>query len=204
MDVVIEIIQTIFDVLSNIVRYFAGATAEAELRPDLPIVAAIVIILTFMVGSGCWAGAIAEARRHFMKRHFILGFFIPGVYPIFILFAMDVKGAKEREQAWKEKQEKEEQEAAARRLNEEGTATGQKAAAEKSEFDLAYFKRISLDKDGNPTGPWCITFGDTEATAQRIVEALPNAVVIQTQAEDGTNQTIRIPYAKITGCKAVA
>ena len=178
MDVVIEIIQTIFDVLSNIVRYFAGATAEAELRPDLPIVAAIVIILTFMVGSGCWAGAIAEARRHFMKRHFILGFFIPGVYPIFILFAMDVKGAKEREQAWKEKQEKEEQEAAARRLNEEGTATGQKAAAEKSEFDLDYF--------------------------QRIVEALPNAVVIQTQAEDGTNQTIRIPYAKITGCKAVA
>ena len=61
-------------------------------------------------------------------------------------------------------------------------------------------KRYSI----HVNGPWCITFGDTEATAQRIVEALPNAVVIQTQAEDGTNQTIRIPYAKITGCKAVA
>lgn len=201
MDVVFEIIQTIFDVLSNIVSYFTRATIEAGLHPDPLVVIAIVIVFTILVGSGCWAGGIAEMRRHPMKRHFILGFLVPGVYPIFIMFTMDVKGAKERERAWKEKQEKE---AAARRLTTEVVEGAQQVEAPQTPFDLAYFKEIALDKDGNPTGPWLITFGDTETTAQRIVETLPSAVVVQVLAEDGKAQTIRIPYAKITGCKPAA
>jgi hypothetical protein len=115
-----------------------------------------------------------------------------------IIFAMDVKGAKERERAWREKQEKEAEE------RRRAAALAEEAAPEeavKTRFDQAYFKDIAFDKDGNPTGSWFITFGEVETNVQRIVEALPAAVVVQMQAEDGTAQTIRIPYAKITDCK---
>ena len=53
---------------------------------------AMLLVFTVMLGSGCWAASIALSRRHSGWLHFLLGFFLPGLYPVVILFAMNLKG----------------------------------------------------------------------------------------------------------------
>ena len=90
------IIRAIIDTVTSITQFFVEKTTAAGIDPNWEIVFVLCVLLTLWLGSGCWAGSIAEARRHSDKVHFLLGLLVPWAYPLTILFAMDVKGAKDR------------------------------------------------------------------------------------------------------------
>lgn len=201
-----DVIRSIVLGIGSLIDYFVGKTAEAGISPDPLICALLLIILTVWIGFGCWAGSIAGARKHSQMPHFILGMCIPVIYPLIIMFVLDVKGAKERQKKLQELRADEEK---ARAEKEAGGA--EKAAdapevmpggvpEEEPVFDAQYFENIRLDDDGNPTGPWSIVCGESQFHVLGIVECLAEVLVVETEARDGQIQKMRLPYAKITQC----
>ena len=200
MDVVFEVIRMVCGIIASVVGFFADKTTQAQVQPDPSIVIGMIAGATVLLASGCWAGAIADARRHSPALHFIMGCGLPVVYPVLILFGLDVKGAKAREKAREAERKREQENTELRKSIREDR--GEVVEEEEDlQFDQAYFKRIALDSDGNPTGPWAITYNDAVTTTQRIVDALESAVVIQIEGNDGSLQKIRVPYKKITACE---
>ena len=203
MDVVYDVVVLICTIIGNVVGFFADKTTAAQVQPDPAIVGGMLAGGAVLLASGCWAGAIADARRHSTPLHFFIGAALPGVYPILILFGMDVKGAKAREKEREEEKKKEEEEQALKKSIRADRGEKVEEEEEVLQFDMAYFKHIALDDDGVPTGPWRIVYGDIETTAQCIVEALESAVVIQIESSDGSPQKIRVPYKKVISCDRV-
>jgi len=201
---VVGILQSILRVLTAWTNFFIDRTVEAGINPDPEILLILVVVLTVWLGMACWASSIAAARRHSPKLHFVIGLAIPLVYPLVILFAMDVKGARARQkQIEAEEIERLEEE----RLRELAARGDGADAASKGEgeadtiFDMAFFKRIAHDEDGQSTGPWLIRYANSEVIAPTIVDTLDHAVVIEIHQEGKDQlQKIRIPYAAIASC----
>jgi len=184
-------------------------TATAALADDanLGFTAILLIVVTVALMSGCWASSIAETRLHSPKFHFFIGLLLPLVYPLVILFAMpaDLPGtalASEEPKPWED--EPAPQKAAAGASPAEGGAPGTPESAEddEDEFNPGYFRRIARDADGNFVGSWKITTDAQTFIADRILESLPNVVVIETSSLGRQNkpQRLRIPYSKIVSC----
>lgn len=202
---VVSIFQSLLRVLTAWTTFFIDRTVEAGIKPDIEVVLLIMVVLTVWLGMACWASSIACARRHSPKFQFAVGLVIPLVYPLILLFAMDVKGARARQkQLEAEEAERLEEE----RLRELAAGTGGDGAEgakdqeeEDTIFDMAFFKRIAHDEDGQATGPWLIRYANNEVIAPSIADTLDQAVVIEIHQE-GTDQLqrIRIPYATITSC----
>jgi len=201
---VVSIFQSFLRVLTAWTSFFIDRTVEAGIKPDIGVVLLIMAVLTVWLGMACWASSIASGRRHSPKFHFAIGLVIPLVYPLITIFAMDVKGARTRQ---KQLEAEEADRLDEERLRELAAGTGGDAAAEGRDqeedtvFDMAFFKRIAHDEDGQSTGPWLIRYANNEVIAPNIVDTLDHAVVIEIHQE-GTDQLqrIRIPYATIISC----
>lgn len=180
--------------------FFAGAalnTLDAGLQTNPVTLLLLIGGITIWLGAACWAASIAEARLYSPKLHFFAGLFLPILYPIILLFAMDVKYQKTAAGTDSGTAAAPEQ-----APEEDGDAPEEDEEENVPEFDQDYFKEISRDENGNFVGPWRITFGDNEAVAQKIVDPLPHVVVIETvpSGSKGKPQRLRIPYGKIEAC----
>lgn len=198
-----DILFSLWGAFLAMVAFFQEKTVEANIDVWPPLIIAVVFLVTIWLASGCWAGSIAGARRHSIKTHFVLGLLVPYLYPAVCLFAMDIKGARERAEAQRRQLEAEEQEREMRERAAELERAEQLAAGlgeAQQVYDQEYFSDIMLDEDGSPTGPWVIGFGETVVHARRICEALANVVVVEIADNTGQTQRIRVPYAKITSC----
>jgi hypothetical protein len=198
-----DILISLWGSFVSLVAFFAEKTTEAGIDVDPLLIAILVVFLSVWLASGCWAGSIAGARRHPIRTNFALGILVPFFYPLFCLFFMDIKGAKERARSQKAEEEAAEaerqmREKAGQMETDEARVAGMRRG--EPQMDAAYFKKIMLDDDGNPTGPWAIRFGETTVQARRICEVLQNAVVVEVGSGDGGEQRIRVPYAKISSC----
>jgi hypothetical protein len=205
MVIIKDILIGLWGSFVSLVAFFAEKTQEAGIDADPLILAALVILLTVWFGSAAWAGSIAGSRHHSTKLHFVLGLVVPYLYPLIILFAMDVKGAGERERTRKEQQEaqiaaEEEKRRVAEMLETPQDEFDAEPVEEKPDWDMEYFDRISRDENGNPTGPWRIVYGDTEVIALRIVDALPQNVLVEVEGDDERGHRLRIPYSRIVSC----
>lgn len=209
MDIVLDIIRSLLDALGSLIMVFADKTEQAQVDADPGLVMFLLLALTIWLGSGCWAGSIAAMRRRSAKLHFLLGLAVPYLYPVAILFMLDIKGAHARGAHQKTAPEPGSDPSAVGSADfdsgaepplPEDSAT---ILAQESEtvFDRQYFKRIALDEDGNATGPWRIRYNDAEVVARKICDALPHAVVIEAPGIGDKVQRLRIPYDKITACE---
>lgn len=197
-----DILILIWEGFMGVVRFFAERTTEAGVEVDPLILIGLVVILTIWLGSGMWASSIAASRRHSGKLHMAGGLLIPYLYPLIIMFALDIKGTKERERqkvADEEKRQAEEEEK--KRIAEMMGRAEAEAEEQEQSFTPEYFDSIARDEEGNPTGPWRIVFGDTEVKALRIIEPLPEALSVEIEGRDGEPQKFRIPYSRITECE---
>lgn len=187
-------------------QFFAGETAGAGISLSLGTVVGIVIVLTICMASAFWAGSVAASRKHSMWLHALIGLVAPIVYPAVIMFTLDLKGAKDREQA------RIEQEAAAKAEQAErerlahvmGRAPGDEedgAEAGAVSYDHDYFKRIARNESGQLTGPWMISYNNQSVCALHIVDCLDEVLVIEIEIPSGDRQRIRIRYALIEGCE---
>lgn len=183
----------------DITLWFAKETEKAELDADPGLTLVLALLLTFLLGSACWAASIAQARRHSVWLHFTAGLLLPWLYPFVILFAMGIKGEKEmlakREAAKRAKEERE----AERQRNIALSAP----PVEEPEADAGivwkrnYFERIARDRDGKPAGPWNVQFNGVVIRVIRILEAQDELVLVEQSDARGQTSRLRIPYAKI-------
>ena len=66
-----------------------------------------------------------------------------------------------------------------------------------SRFNPEYFHRIAFDENGQPLGPWRIFYSGNEMNVNKIVDILPEVIVVETEGAGGKVQRMRIPYTKI-------
>lgn len=202
-----DILVGLWQALLSLIQYFSARTQAAGIEVDPLLMVILLVGLTGWLFSGCWASSIASSRRHSALAHFVLGLCVPYAYPLFILFAMDIKGAKAREQ--KQQAAKAKEAAAAEERQRVAELVGRDVLAEpetaepaaEKRFDAAYFERIARDEQGNPTGPWRITFGGNEVKVLRILEPLPDVVSVEIETREGGRAKFRIPYGRITECE---
>ncbi|MBO4511262.1 MAG: hypothetical protein J5746_00705 [Victivallales bacterium] len=182
----------------NLVGGYADATHKAEFDYDFGMAFMLAVIILFFVGSACWAASIATSRRYMAIPHFLLGLVFPWIYPLVILFALDIKGHKQMiRAAEQEKQEKERAEAERQKniaINTDGKA--EQKVVDDNGFNQARFSAIIRNADSEP-GPWKVVFSGNEMIVTKVLEALPELVSVEVQGDGGKTFTMRIPYAKM-------
>jgi len=204
-----DILLGLWQALLSLVHFFADRTSKAGIEIDVLIIALWLAAIAVWLLSACWASSIASSRRHSALLHFLAGLCVPIGYPLFILFAMDIKGAKARERKQQEAMAKgqeveDEKRRVAEMVGQELTAMPDEPAepqAPEPVFTTEYFTRIARDEQGNYAGPWRVVFGGTEVKVLRILEPLAEVVSVEIETRDGGKAKFRIPYARITVCE---
>ena len=176
------------------------------LQDNIPLVAGTFFVTVIWLMSGCCASTISELRKRGQWLHLFLGLLIPWVYPVFIFFTMTVKrgdGTKEEDVAAE---------------HADGAPPPKKVPGMKGalvdedlgleeeldalpEWNPVRLKEMATDLEGNPRGPFVflLTNGH-EQRAERILDALPMAVVIEIVDFNENTQRLRIPYGEIENC----
>lgn len=161
----------------------------------------MLLVFTFMLGSGCWAASIALARRHAGWLHFLLGFFLPLVYPCVILFAMNLKGESQRRKRLEEDRRKKEQQEIERRkmLELQGAVQSEQeqSGSEEKVWNQRYFERLARTDSGEPAGPWDVVVAGNSFVVLQILDPQESVVLVETSGREGGTQKLRIPYSKI-------
>ena len=88
-----EILSYLLDAWETVVD-FAMMAFYARVVPDWHFILQVFLIGAFFLGSAFLAATIAESRRHKIKFHFLLGLFIPYIYPL--IMALRMKTAQEK------------------------------------------------------------------------------------------------------------
>lgn len=167
---------------------------------ELPAALLIFLLTMFMIGSGCWSASIAISRRHSGWLHFLIGAFLPGVYPVVIMFTMGLKGERQRKK--KMLVERQAQASAAEEkkkvLELQGVLPEEVVEEEDTDkFNARYFTKIARDAEGNKAGPWKVVFAGHEVVVQEVQEVQEDFVLVLMDGSEGANQKLRIPYTKI-------
>lgn len=148
------------------------------------------LLSAVIVGSGAFASSIAESRIRGRDFHFFLGMLIPVVYPIIILVSLPRKEFKKEE---------------VKTMDQIKEFTEEKSG----EFDLSsslnydFFQGAMFDETGNPRGPFIMSVDNVELRVERIAEVLPKIVVLETVNSDGKQQTMRLPFSRISSCHEI-
>ncbi|NMA46694.1 MAG: hypothetical protein GX945_09045 [Lentisphaerae bacterium] len=170
---------------------------KAEIEADPLLIIVIALVVVFFLGSAFWALSIASSRRHNPQIAFLLGLALPWVFPLLILFTMDVKGerARRRQEA---REQKERDEAAALRAEEERRAAEEALAKDfHAKWTQSYFEKLARKADGSPAGPFAVGFAGQTLRVEQIVEVQPTLVLVEFKDAHGEIQRMRIPFAKI-------
>lgn len=170
----------------------------------LSLLIPLVIILAWLF-SGTVASTVAELRGHGPFFHFVAGLILPVLYPLFVLFFLPVKKAKNKS---KQEDENVQHAEGVPPVKKAPSKPGGDGAIEEALTDTqqgkvynqAFFHALSFDEEGNPRGPFMITVDGEEVRAERIIEAMPVVVVIETIDAANKAQRIRLPYDRIEGC----
>jgi|GEM_PF-1591195 hypothetical protein len=175
-------------------------------------VAICVAVITVWIWSGCFASSVAETRMHGPLKHFIAGLVIPILYPLIILVALPYRTVKETVAAATNEERIERVDGPPPAEMLPVASIGEDGSVGLIDPDMldatvtfgeSYFKHRAVDSTGRALGPYVITVGGDELRAERIVEVLRNAVVIEIAITGGEGQTLRIPYDKIDNCVEV-
>ncbi len=193
------LLQQAWQKIVDITLWFAKETEKAELDADPGMAMVIALVLTFLLGSACWAASIAQARRHSIWLHFTLGLLLPWVYPLVILFAMNIKGEKEMIAKLEAKKREQEEREAERQRNIDLLNPPEEEPEPDASivWKRSYFERIARDREGKPAGPWDVQFNGVVLRIVRIIEAQDELVVVEQLDARGQISRLRIPYAKI-------
>lgn len=174
-----------------------------------PIVLVGVVAAGVVVGSAAFASSIAESRLRSRNLHFLIGMFIPVIYPALAFVALPRR-------KYHRKGDDDIYDLGAGKRSDgapppDGPALPPKQVADKGDslsgsalptsYDDIFFKGLLFDEGGNARGPFILTIDDVEVRIERILDAMPEVAVLETMNSDGKQQTLRIPYTRINGCR---
>ena len=200
IDAFYALVKKAFLTVAGAAKDMDEATAKAEFAADGGTTLLIVLLSLALLGSAFWAASIASARRYNPFLHFLLGLFLPWVWPLYMLFCFDLKGEKARRAAMaaeaqaKAEAEAERQKDLAVTWGVENTAATE---TEETEFTPKRFESIARREDGSKAGPWEVGFNGLKFHVLTIEEVLPQVVKVNFLDEKARISQIRIPYARI-------
>jgi hypothetical protein len=176
-------------------------TEKAQLKADPMTAILIAIGLTFWLGSAFWAASIASCRRHASLPHFLMGLILPWIWPLYILFNMEIKGERERKELAAQEAAKREAEEAEKARQLEAVIKEQRGLIRddgvKGGYTRDYFLAISRKEDGTPGGPWKAVFFDREVLVKQILEVLDEVISVEMVDRKGKMSKMRMPFNKI-------
>ena len=170
---------------------------------DLAIYTGIMCVCLW---SASYSASIGEIRLRRPWIHFLFGLFIPVIYPAIALFKLPtfkaVSRTGEKEQEYETGEGPPPVEIAAPIFESAAPTVVNPEMLEKTHvaFDQNYFKKIAIDVAGNYRGPFLLTINDEKLKAERIIDPLPNVLLVEFISADGKLQNIRIPYKNIEAC----
>ena len=167
------------------------------------------VLAGLVIGSGSFAGSVAEARNRNRLLHLLAGCLVPVIYPVAVFYLMTYREKQVKERRVKEEHEQYERTDGAPPpdappLVDEAMAppevTAELLGKANVGYDQAFFKQMTYDEKGNYRGPFLFVVNDEEFKVERIVSALDNVVVIENLSSDGKTQRLRIPYKRVQSC----
>lgn len=213
MDILVIIKDIFFGIFTTIITIVSNCytqTMESGLTPDwgTAIFKSFAYVLVF--GSPFAAASIAETRGKNRLVHFVLGFMLPWVYPVVIFFTMPKTSMVEekKKDLDQEPQHAEEPNAIPESHIKSVKDEDQKLKPQEpapAEINHLYFEKISSDETGKPLGPYNLILSDgRKVEISRIVNALPDLVVVEIIEGDNKKRTVRFPYSKIKSCEILS
>lgn len=179
---------------------------RAGLNPDWTSLLTFSMLIAFLLGSPFAAATMAELRGKKRFFHFMLGLFLPWIYPVYMFIRLIKEPAKEIHVKQNETLADDEKNVLGE-VPESHLKYEYEDGKEAPSIDNApvmeqkYFARIASDEAGNPLGPYVLELYDGRIVeVSRIADALPNVVILEV-VEGGRSNTIRLPYAKIKICR---
>lgn len=171
---------------------FNKALASEGLLPICLLGSFFVLVL---IASAAFSASIAESRIRNRNFHFLLGFLLPVLYPAAAFALM-------KRRRFKSEEEEEESEfKSSTKVAEDAQDTGLRDFD--NLFNHDYFKEMMFDNNGSLRGPFQMRIDDVDLRVERISDVLPKVVVIETINADGNQQTMRLPFERITGCREI-
>ncbi len=200
-----------------------GALSDAPLLWWGASVALLLLSLLLLLGSGVWSVRIASARNRPEYRHFAGGILLPLVYPISLLLLLKRRETADddigspvrprteftqpRTQPKKiEFPEHLKHRPIGRREDEGLNFSAADNSGNPKDFAAyrTYFEKLMTraERSRRRQLAFIISYNGDSVVAERIVEILQTAVVIEYQRpDDATRQCIQIPFAKIDRCR---
>lgn len=158
------------------------------------LLALLVLAATLWLGAASWGAAVAEKRHLPPVRHFLLGLLLPFAYPFVLLSerktGVDIPAPAPAAAPAASA-------AAAAAPPETVPAASVPAPDRELGFGPEFFEQLRQAGWVTEANPCTVRFNGQEINASGILEALPEAVVVETRKADGTPQRVRIPYARI-------
>ena len=170
---------------------------------DLAIYVGIMLVCLW---SASYSASIGESRLRRAWIHFCIGLFLPVVYPVIALFKLPKYKTSARSESKVQQYEAGEGpppvEIAAPVFESTAPTMVNPEMLQKTDvaFDQNYFKKIAIDVAGNYRGPFLLTINDEKLKAERIIDQLPEVLLVEFVSADGKLQNIRIPYKNIEAC----
>ena len=170
---------------------------------DLAIYIGIMVVCLW---SACYSASVAEVKLRRPFNHFFIGLFVPIIYPLLALWKLPAysasKGGSQKKQDYEKGDGPPPVEIAPPALENAPPALVNAEMLEKTNvaFDLNYFKKIAVDLSGNYRGPFLLTINSEKLKVERIIDPLPNVLLIEFISADGKLQNMRIPYKNIEAC----
>ena len=159
----------------------------------------IALVLVFIwIGLAAFSASYVELRGGNNGATFALGILFPVVAP---LLAMLMKSGVKNQELFVAGElvhayayQDESAETAETKKEEESTTP-----VAEDKFDIYFFKQKLQSLGINQT--YQLSMGDRVVTVNRILECLPNVLLVEMMDEDGNAQRMRIPYVKILGVR---
>ena len=163
-------------------------------------------IMIVVLWSASYSASVAEIKLRRPSVHFFIGLLVPVIYPFVALWKLPVYSGSNRRNQKRQAYEKGEGpppvEVAPPLLENAPPALVNADMLEKSnvEYDQSYFKKIAIDVAGNYRGPFFLTISGEKLKVERIIDPLPNVLLVEFISADGKLQNMRIPYKNIESC----
>ena len=197
----LDLILKYGDMITDYVTKVGKSTEKAQLDVDPMKAVLIAIFLTFWLGSAFWASSIASCRRHAAFPHFVMGLILPWIWPLYILFNMEIKGERERKERDAQEAAKREAEEAEKARQIEEVIKEQRGLirneGSKGGYTREFFNAIARREDGSPAGPWKAVFMEREILVKQILEVLDEVVSVEMVDRKGKMSKMRMPFNRI-------
>lgn len=170
----------IFSFMSLLQKSFDPAKENISALLDINKIIFYSVIPVLLLFSAFWSASLAEKHLKSRPYHFLLGFLLPIVYPLFIFGRGKKADAKIKNQT----------------IHNEKKYDVSQGNIDKYKYNL--FRKISGNDDGTPSGPFKFELmNDTVLDVIRILEVKPNQLFIEIKTENENLKKLKIPFSSI-------